>query len=88
MTKSKTTCPITPFDCCRDEFTNFMFLEKAQAAAGEGDSDNWRLFPADFRDKNSATSMHHEQVIWRHRQCHAYRHGGCSQQLSTVRMQQ
>jgi hypothetical protein len=53
------------FDVCgkrRDEFTNFMFLEKAQAAAGEGDSDNWRLFPADFRDENSATSMHHEQV--------------------------
>lgn len=46
----------------RDEFTNFMFLEKAQAAAGEGDADNWRLFPADFRDQTSSTSMHHEQV--------------------------
>lgn len=51
--------------CCvlaRDEFTNFMFLEKAQAAAGGSDSDNWRLFPADFRDKNLASCVHHEQV--------------------------
>jgi hypothetical protein len=47
---------------CRDEFTNFMFLQKAQAAGDEGDADNWRLFPADFRNKTSATSMHHEQV--------------------------
>jgi hypothetical protein len=47
---------------CRDEFTNYMFLQKAQAAGDEGDADNWRLFPADFRDKTSATSMHHEQV--------------------------
>lgn len=47
---------------CRDEFTNFMFLQKAQVAGHEGDADNWRLFPADFGDKTSATSMHHEQV--------------------------
>lgn len=67
--KIKTACHMDVCVRCRDEFTNFMFLEKAQAAAGEGDSDNWRLFPADFRDKNSATSMHHEQVGWGHRQC-------------------
>lgn len=29
----------------RDEFTNFMFLEKAQQAGGEGAAENWRLFP-------------------------------------------
>jgi hypothetical protein len=43
-----------------------MFLEKAQAATDESDADNWRLFPAGFRDKNSASSMHHEQVIPQH----------------------
>lgn len=50
---------------CRDEFTNFMFLERAQAGGDVGDADNWRLFPADFRDGNvkaSSSSMHHEQV--------------------------
>ncbi|WIA12480.1 hypothetical protein OEZ85_012515 [Tetradesmus obliquus] len=45
-----------------DEFTNYMFLEKAQAAAGDSAADNWRLFPADFRDKNEASAYHHEQV--------------------------
>jgi hypothetical protein len=39
-----------------------MFLEKAQAAAGDSAADNWRLFPADFRDKNEASAYHHEQV--------------------------
>lgn len=29
----------------RDEFTNYMFLEKAQQAAGEGATETWRLFP-------------------------------------------
>lgn len=34
-----------PHTTRRDEFTNFMFLERAQQAAGEGTADNWRLFP-------------------------------------------
>lgn len=59
------TCCVSPAPH-RDEFTNFMFLEKAQAATDESDADNWRLFPAGFRDKNSASSMHHEQVIPQH----------------------
>eukprot|EP00775_Hariotina_reticulata_P009116 gene9116-9285_t len=45
-----------------DEFTNYMFLEKVQASATEDSSDNWRLFPADFREKNESMSYHHEQV--------------------------
>lgn len=39
-----------------------MFLEKAQAAAGEGESSNWRLFPQEFRDKNEPSCYHHDQV--------------------------
>ena len=42
-----------------------MFLEKAQAAAGEGESSNWRLFPQDFRDKNETSCYHHDQVKFR-----------------------
>lgn len=30
--------------CLREEFTNYMFLERAQEAAGMS-SENWRLFP-------------------------------------------
>jgi hypothetical protein len=29
----------------RDEFTRFMFLERAQHAGNESNADNWRLFP-------------------------------------------
>jgi hypothetical protein len=40
--RARLFCP--PIDH-RDEFTNFMFLERAQQAADEGSSENWRLFP-------------------------------------------
>lgn len=59
-----------------------MFLEKAQAAAGEGDADNWRLFPADFRDQTSSTSMHHEQV--RLSDCRLHEQGRSGHQLSAT----
>ena len=29
---------------CREEFTNYMFLERAQEAAGIN-AENWKLFP-------------------------------------------
>jgi len=45
-----------------DEFTNFMFLEKAQQAAGEGAAENWRLFPQEFRDTNEQSCYHRDQV--------------------------
>lgn len=44
-----------------DEFTNFMFLEKSQMV-GEGASENWRLFPQDFRDKNDSQVAHRGAV--------------------------
>eukprot|EP00878_Enallax_costatus_P028786 GHUV01031129.1.p1 GENE.GHUV01031129.1~~GHUV01031129.1.p1 ORF type:complete len:131 (+),score=45.56 GHUV01031129.1:316-708(+) len=46
-----------------DEFTNYMFLEKAQASANDETSDNWRLFPSEIREKNEHSAYHHEQVI-------------------------
>lgn len=46
----------------RDEFTSYMFLHKAQAAAGEGEGSNWRLLPQDLGDKMEASSYHHAQV--------------------------
>ncbi|GFR43071.1 hypothetical protein Agub_g4078 [Astrephomene gubernaculifera] len=44
-----------------DEFTNFMFLERAQMA-GESASENWRLFPQDFRDRNDPSVTHRGAV--------------------------
>ncbi|KAG2498385.1 hypothetical protein HYH03_003644 [Edaphochlamys debaryana] len=44
-----------------DEFTNFMFLERAQMA-GESASENWRLFPQDFRDRNDLSVTHRGPV--------------------------
>eukprot|EP00798_Chlamydomonas_sp_ICE-L_P024012 gene24012-9585_t len=44
-----------------EEFTNYMFLEKAQEAAGVT-SENWRLFPQDFRDKNDPGVFHRGPV--------------------------
>lgn len=45
-----------------DEFTNFMLLERAAAAGGDADADNWRLFPSALRDKTPPSAAHHEQV--------------------------
>lgn len=39
-----TVCMHTRPCCLREEFTNYMFLERAQEAAGMS-SENWRLFP-------------------------------------------
>jgi len=44
-----------------EEFTNYMFLERAQEAAG-ANSENWRLFPQDFRDKNDVGVAHRGPV--------------------------
>ncbi|GIL84419.1 hypothetical protein Vretimale_15893 [Volvox reticuliferus] len=44
-----------------DEFTNFMFLERAQMV-GESASENWRLFPQDFRDRNDLGVTHRGPV--------------------------
>lgn len=55
---------------CRDEFTNFMFLEKVQAGSADSATENWRLFPQEFRDKNESSSYHHDQV--RHIACSAW----------------
>jgi hypothetical protein len=41
----------------REEFTNYMFLERAQEASGTT-NENWRLFPQDFRDKNDPGVSH------------------------------
>ncbi|KAG1667639.1 hypothetical protein FOA52_004666 [Chlamydomonas sp. UWO 241] len=44
-----------------EEFTNYMFLERAQEQAGAS-SENWRLFPQDFRDKNDIGVAHRGPV--------------------------
>lgn len=44
-----------------DEFTNYMFLERAQTT-GDGATENWRLFPQDFKIKSEASCAHHDQV--------------------------
>uniref|UniRef100_A0A7S0WPJ8 EF-hand domain-containing protein n=1 Tax=Chlamydomonas leiostraca TaxID=1034604 RepID=A0A7S0WPJ8_9CHLO len=44
-----------------EEFTNYMFLERAQEASGTT-SENWRLFPQDFRDKNDPGVAHRGPV--------------------------
>ncbi|KAJ9529394.1 hypothetical protein QJQ45_013762 [Haematococcus lacustris] len=44
-----------------EEFTNYMFLERAQEASGTT-SENWRLFPQDFRDKNDPGVAHRGAV--------------------------
>jgi hypothetical protein len=41
----------------REEFTNYMFLERAEEASGTI-SENWRLFPPDFKDKNDPGVSH------------------------------
>lgn len=45
----------------REEFTNYMFLERAQEAAGVH-AENWKLFPQDFRDKNEIGVCHRGPV--------------------------
>ena len=42
---------------CREEFTNYMFLERAQEASGTT-NENWRLFPQDFKDRNDPGVSH------------------------------
>jgi hypothetical protein len=44
-----------------EEFTNYMFLERAQEAAGMN-AENWKLFPQDFRDKNEIGVCHRGPV--------------------------
>lgn len=41
----------------REEFTNYMFLERAQEASGST-NENWRLFPQDFKDRNDPGVSH------------------------------
>ncbi|KAF5835754.1 WD40-repeat-containing domain protein [Dunaliella salina] len=44
-----------------EEFTNYMFLERAQEASGTT-NENWRLFPQDFKDRNDPGVSHRGQV--------------------------
>lgn len=41
---------------CREEFTNYMFLERSQEASVI--NENWRLFPQDFKERNDVSVTH------------------------------
>jgi hypothetical protein len=47
-----------------EEFTNFMFLERAQEATSTV-NDNYRLFPPDFKEKNDPGVSHRGGVVGR-----------------------
>lgn len=44
----------------RDEFTNYMFLQRSEAA--DDNIDNWRFFPQDFKDRNDSGTNHRDAV--------------------------
>lgn len=53
--QARTSCTF-----CRDEFTNYMFLQRSEAA--DDNVDNWRFFPQDFKDRNDNGTSHRDTV--------------------------